>query len=193
MARDKALWAKIRADFLATGKSYPELAKEYGVSISTLKKKAAKEAWAADKGQIDSAVAAGAGAKKRNRRKEPEPRSMEPEPIPGVPTDEEIANARHERVDKFFEITDAMMDRIYEAIMRPDVISPYALKQLASSLRDLREMQGLNRTELDIEEQQAKIAKLRSETRVVEEGGDNGVIILPPMDARPTPPGEDNA
>ena len=37
MARDKALWAKIRADFLATGKSYPELAAEYGVSAERIR------------------------------------------------------------------------------------------------------------------------------------------------------------
>ena len=173
MARDKALWAKIRADFLATGKSYPELAAEYGVSISTLKKTAAKEAWTLDKGKVD-------GKAERNRKKEPEPR-REPEPEPqealSVPTDEEIIEAKQQRLDKFFEITDGMMDRIQDAIQSEDVITPYALKLLASALRDLREMQGLNRTQLDIEEQRARIAKIRSETAIPESRDDKAVSI----------------
>ena len=173
MARDKALWAKIRADFLATGKSYPELAAEYGVSISTLKKTAAREAWTLDKGKVDHKA-------ERNRKQEPEPEPRK-EPEPGealsVPTDEEIIEAKQQRLDKFFEITDGMMDRILDAIQSENVITPYALKLLTSALRDLREMQGLNRTQLDIEEQRARIAKIRSETAIPESRDDKTVSI----------------
>ena len=85
-------------------------------------------------------------------------------------------------------ITDAMMDRILSAMESPEVVSPYSLKLLASTLRDLREMQGLNKSALDLEEQMARIAKLKSETRIVEENGDSGVIILPAIDETLTPP-----
>lgn len=176
MARDKALWAAIRADFLASGTAYPDLAKKYGVSLSTLKKTAAREAWALNRADIDDRA-------KRNRKKEPEPdrnrNQEEPEPAEAliVPTDEEIVEAKQQRLDKFLEITDAMMDRISDAIESPDVITPYALKLLASALRDLREMQGLNRTQLDIEEQRARIAKIRSETAIPESRDDKAVSI----------------
>ena len=183
MARDKALWATIRADFLATGTSYPELAAKYGVSISTLKKTAAREHWALDRDMID-AQAAGAPTEEPEPREEPEPPKKEPEepePEPRelavVPTDAEIVEAKRERLEKFFEITDGMMDRILAAINSPDVITPYALKLLTSALRDLREMQGLNRTALDEEEQRARIAKLRSELNVPE-ANENDVRVV---------------
>lgn len=183
MARDKALWAAIRADFLATGASYPELAAKYGVSISTLKKTAARERWALDKGELN-AQAYETPRKEKEPREEPEPPKKEPEPEPepptvlaAVPTDTEIIEAKRERLEKFFQITDGMMDRILEAINSPDVITPFALKQLASALRDLREMQGLNKSALDEEEQRARIAKLNRET-AVPEAGENDVRIV---------------
>ena len=186
MARDKALWAAIRADFLATGASYPELAAKYGVSISTLKKTAARERWALDKGELN-AQAYEAPRKEKEPQEEPEPQEKEPEeprqePEPptalaAVPTDTEIIEAKRERLEKFFQITDGMMDRILEAINSPDVITPFALKQLASALRDLREMQGLNKSALDEEEQRARIAKLNRET-AVPEAGENDVRIV---------------
>lgn len=190
MARDKALWATIRADFLATGTSYPELAAKYGVSISTLKKKAARESWAHDKEQIDTAAVAAAGRGKGNckkelapKKKEPkkkEPKKMEPVPIDAlqaIPTDEQLIDLKRERLEKFFQITDGMMDRILDAINSPDVITPYALKLLSSALRDLREMQGLNKSALDEEEQRARIAKLRSEL-AVPEANENDVRVV---------------
>lgn len=70
---------------------------------------------------------------------------------------------RRDRYQRFMEITDSMMDRIAEALASPEVINPYSLKLLASALRDIREMQGLNKSELDREEQRMRIAKLKRE------------------------------
>lgn len=45
--------------------------------------------------------------------------------------------------------------------------------------------------DLDREEQQARIAKLRSDTRIVEDNGEGGIIFMPTMADRPTPPEDD--
>jgi len=45
--------------------------------------------------------------------------------------------------------------------------------------------------DLDREEQQARIAKLRSDTRIVEADGEGGIIFMPTMEDRPTPPEDD--
>lgn len=45
--------------------------------------------------------------------------------------------------------------------------------------------------DLDREEQQARIAKLRSDTRIVEDNGEGGIIFMPTMEDRPTPPEDD--
>lgn len=194
MARDKELWKTIRADFLATGLTYPQLAKKYGVPLSSLKKIAAKESWMQDRNAIDLETAkrkSGTGTGTGGTGTEPEPIIPE-EAMTPLPTVAEIIEGKADRLEKFMRITDAMMDRILSAMESPEVVSPYSLKLLASTLRDLREMQGLNKSALDLEEQMARIAKLKSETRIVEDTGDSGVIILPAIDDALTPPeGED--
>ena len=171
LAKDMALWATIRADYLATGMSYKKLADKHGVSISTLKKRAASEKWAEAKAEIDAKTMGGTGGVT----------GTEPEPDDGsmvlVPTDAEIIDLKRERLERFHQATDAMMDRIIDALASEEVISPYSLKLLASALRDLREMQGLNKSELDIEEQRARIAKLKSETRTVESPEEQGIVV----------------
>lgn len=178
MARDLELWGTIRADFLATGQSYSSLAKKYGVSLSAVKRAAAKEGWRQERNSVDLAVQK---SEPKRRKKRTEPKPTEPEEtgaaLDTIPTDAEIIEGKQDRFAKFMEITDAMMDRISDALASPEVISPYSLKLLASALRDIREMQGLNRTELDIEEQQARIAKLRSDTRIIEAPESHGVIV----------------
>ena len=162
-AKPAAQWERIRDDFIATGQSYRELAEKYGVGLSTLKRRAAAEKWTTARAVVADAVI------------------LEPAET-GISTDTDgelsiITDLKRERYQKFMEITDAMMDRIQDALTSPEVISPYSLKLLASALRDLREMQGLNKTALDIEEQQARIAKLRSETVTAETPEDRTVVV----------------
>ena len=223
MARGEKFWDEVRADFLATGLSYPQLAEKYHISVSAVKKKAMKEKWTSGKDFTELVAARQAEKKsepakpKVNRRSKSEPRKIDPapksepaksEPLPksepqpvlppvteekiaevldSSPTLDEIIEGKRDRMAKFMEITDAMMDRIQEAMMSPEVVTPYALKMLASALRDLREMQGLNRSALDIEEQMARIAKIRSETRIVETEDVSGIILMPEIQEVPQP------
>lgn len=170
MARDKTLWADIRADFLASGLNFADLAKKYGVSYSTLRKTAAAEKWTQQRAEINREAA-------RPRWEQRAKKEQKNENVPVPISDEEIIEAKRERLDKFMEITDAMMNRIYDAIQSDKVMNAQAIKFLASALRDISEMQGLNRTALDIEEQQARIAKLRSDTRIIEAPESQGVIV----------------
>ena len=171
---DAELWSRIRADYLTTGLSYSKLAERYGVSLPMVKKVARKEHWTADKAKVDAVTNQVSDSIQQGKGTEAE-----------IVT---IADIRRDRYERFMEASDAMMDRIVEALTSPEVISPYSLKLLASALRDLREMQGLNKSALDIEEQQARIAKLRSETRTTETEEGGGVIFMPVMEPRPEPP-----
>ena len=151
---DRPDWNAIEADFLATGLKYPELAAKWGVSLSTLKKKAMRGGW---------------GDKHANviRQAEPEPEPQkEPEPeIEQIAPAELALELRTQRSRKMLETTDAMMDRIIDALQVIEPDNTYALATLVKALKDLRDMQGLNKSALDIEEQMARIAKLKSETK----------------------------
>lgn len=153
-------WYAIEADFLATGLAYPTLAKKWGVSLSTLKKKAAAGRWGEKFAGIVQKTEPGPKAKK-----EPEP-EKEPEPSAELITPEEMAlELRAMRQKRFNEVTDAMMDRIIDALALLHADDTLALATLVKALKDLREMQGLNKSVLDIEEQRARIDKIKSEIR----------------------------
>ena len=86
------------------------------------------------------------------------------EPVPIAP--QELAlELRAQRSKRMMETTDAMMDRIIDALGLIEPDNTYALATLVKALKDLREMQGLNKSALDIEEQRARIDKLKSEIR----------------------------
>ena len=186
-------WTAIRADFLATGASYRSLAKKWDVSISTLKKHAMREKWSETFGRI-------ATVPEGMLEYPAEPVKVEPVPVPEEePPDEEepqepveperpavvlvkpeeyAAELRANRYRKMIEATDAMMDRVINAM---DLIEPdntYALMTLVRSLKEIREMQGLNRTALDIEEQQLRIEKLKREMQQAEESNEISVSIM---------------
>ena len=154
-------WDAIKADYLATGMAYQDLAAKWNVSISTLKKKAAREGWRDEYIKI---------ALEKEPQKEPkksrqEPRvELEPELFPELVSPEALAaELRVNRMRKLMETTDTMMDRVINAL---DIIEPgntYALSMLVRSLKDLREMQGLNKSKLDLEEQQLRIEIMKQQ------------------------------
>ena len=179
-------WAAIEADYLATGLKYPSLAKKWGVSLNTLKKKASAGKWGAKLTAVTmQAETPAPKAPKQEKAPAPVPSTDDAE----IMTPEELATElRAKRSKRMIEVTDMMMDHIIDAL---DLIKPddtMALATLIRALKELREMQGLNKSALDIEEQQARIAKLRSETRIVDDGSEGGVIFMPTMAERPQAP-----
>ena len=60
------------------------------------------------------------------------------------------------------------------------IVDRQGLKQIASALRDIKEVKML-RTELDKQEQEARIAALRQKSMTGDgDDDDTGVILLPP-------------
>ena len=173
-------WTEIEQDYLESGLSLSQLAAKYGVSISTLKKTAARQGWAKKRvigeekaERIETALA------------ELEPPQTEPKL---EPTGKSIKVLdRETESQRFQRVVDGMLDRVEEAIC---IVSPHdvqSIKLLASALKDLRDLKHLNKTALDIEEQKARIAKLQSETRIVEADDVGGVILMPEIQEVPQP------
>lgn len=173
--RDAAVWVEIQQEFIATGVKYPELAAKFGVPLSTIKKKAAEFKW----------------QEKRRAAVEADPETfMEPEPVK-VPVPDVRVLDRISDKERFSRIVDEMLDRVEDAICAVDTADAASIKLLTGALKDLRDLKHLNRTELDIEEQKARIAKLKSDTRIVESEESGGVVFMPIMAERPQPPEED--
>ena len=110
--RDEALWQKIRAEYLKTGKSYSKLAKEFGVSLSLVKKYATREGWKTEKDSLALAKAAKAAEEMTG-----EPVTDELTKIAKSVTETVTADivTGQERVQRFMDGTDALSTCVQSA------------------------------------------------------------------------------
>lgn len=152
-------WGEIEKDYLESDLSYSQLAKKYGVSISSLKKAASRQGWAKKKSEMPNPKAERA----ETALAKVEPVKMEP----GNGTNGAIDRVLEREADRqrFQRIVDGMLDRVEEAICAIDPHDAGSIKLLTGALKDLRDLKHLNRTELDIEEQRARIEKLKMEVQ----------------------------
>lgn len=180
-------WNKLKAEYIAGGTSYRKLAEKYGVSESTLRKRAAKEHW--------SELRNKAGTKTEQKIIEK--------------TSEKSAKKAISKEQKINAIADKLLDKIEKAVDELDLhlaknttrektvvydnklqkpsketiiekeeiieiaslIDRRGLQRLASALKDI---QGMKST-LDIEEQRARIENLK---RQAEQGNTDNTATL---------------
>lgn len=153
-------WKKLKAEYIAGGISYRKLAEKHNVPFHTLRKQAAKEHW----------------------------RELRDECIAKTATKivelESDKNAL--RMERLLKVSDDLLDVVEEAVASFKAgelaLDKTALKSLSSTIKDIKDIQNI-KTELDIEEQKARIANLRkqaekddnniSEVAVVIAGGDS--------------------
>ena len=129
-------WKKIKAEYIAGGVSYRELCEKYGVSESSMRKKAAKEQWTELRNTVDT----------KNEQKLVERLS------------EETVNID----EKYFKLVDKLMSKAEQVIEDMPIWQPTNLKEMATALKYLKECKGV-KSDLDIKEQNARIAKLERE------------------------------
>ena len=161
-------WPKIKAEYIAGGTSYRKLAEKYGVSRTTLQRKAKDEKWVSLRSQAE--------AKTETK----------------IVNDVSNQNAKVD--DTYFRCVDKLMKKAEELIDNTSIWQPTNLKEMATTMKYLKECKGV-KSEADIREQEARIAKLQREAARDESKGDEdftGVVLLPPISDRLTPPEEDN-
>lgn len=131
-------WQKIKAEYAAGGISLRKLSEKYGVSFSTIQKKSMEEKW----GDL----------RKKSRRK----------------TEEKIidtvSSMEADKATNIIDVADKLLGKIYDML---DADLPYNtqnIKNLTSALKDLKEIKGF-KSEADMREQEARIAKLQKEAQ----------------------------
>lgn len=133
-------WNAIKAEYIAGGTSYRKLAEKYGLSESTLRKKAAKEQW----------------SKLRNKA--------------GTKTEQRIIDSVSKESAKNATSTAKLIDdsarlaaeKIYRALAKET--TAYDLQSYVRSLKTLKEIVGV-KSDLDIKEQKARIANLEKQAQ----------------------------
>ena len=153
----KTDWELIERDFLASGMSYRALAEKYGLSLSAVQKRAAAGHWQERLLEL-----------RREEERSAQSRT------------EKLLELRESRRAMLLNTADDLLEKLRQALDQLEPENTPALASLARTLKDLRELQGLRKDALDLEEQQARIEKMRSEIRKTEEDeAPAGVLILP--------------
>lgn len=129
-------WKRIKAEYIAGGTSYRKLAEKYSVSFSSLRKVAAKEHWSELRNNVDT---------KRDTK-----------------LVETLGGKKAEIDEKYFDLVDKLFDKASEVIEQTPLWNVVSLKEMATAMKYLKECKGV-KSEADIREQEARIAKLRKE------------------------------
>jgi hypothetical protein len=129
-------WKQIKAEYIAGGTSYRKLAEKHGVSFSTLRKVAAKEQWTELRNSVDT----------KNEQL----------------LVDKIAGETVSIDEKYYKLVDKLMSKAEKVIEDMPIWQPSNLKEMATALKYLKECKGV-KSDLDIKEQKARIAKLEKE------------------------------
>ena len=140
---------KIKAEYIRGGVSYRKLAEKHGVSFSSIRRRAEKEKWT--------------DLRKKSSRKADEKIALS------------VASQEAERVSGIETVADMLLQKIMEGVKDGTlIVDTQSIRHITSSLKDLRDIKGY-KSELDMQEQLARIEKLRKD--VEEDGADKEIKV----------------
>lgn len=184
-------WNAAKTEYITTNTSYRKLAEKYGVQKDTIANRAKQEKWIEARRQYQDRVATKLITLAENKE---------------LSRAEKISNAADlllekimkaiSEVDLTIETSTVKVKEIeYKNKERPDkptketitetvdiktvetIVDRAGLKSIASALRDLKEIQNI-KSDADIEEQEARIANLRSKSKDDTDGSSAAVIEI---------------
>ena len=129
-------WLKIETEYITTDTSYKKLAEKYGVNVTSIAKRASAGKWVEKRKQY--------AIKKQSK------------------TLEKICQQEAQRAAKINSVADKLLLKIEAMVDDEKCISEKGIRALTAAVRDLKEIQRF-RTDLDRQEQEARIANLRKQ------------------------------
>ena len=128
-------WKKLKAEYISGGTSYRKLAAKYGVSFSTLRDIAIREKWTDLKAQAHN-------------------KSV-------TKLVESIGEQNGTYKVSINEVADKLLNKITD-MLTLECLNTQSVKHLTSALKDIKEIKGI-KSDIDLKEQEARIAKLQKE------------------------------
>lgn len=145
-------WAKIRAEYIRGGTSYRKLAEKYKVPMNTLKRVAKQGNWVELRTQKEHKVT--------------------------TQLTEIAASTQSEAAKIIFNAAIDLARKVAKSIEQQEVFLPGDAYGYANAMQKIKQTIGI-KDDIDLEEQQARIAKIKSETAVAEEVTQGKVIVIP--------------
>lgn len=127
-------WKRIKAEYIAGGTSYRKLCEKYGVSRTTLQRKAKDEQWC----KLRSQAEAKAETKIVDR----------------------VSNQQANTANKIVNVADKLLDKISDIIDRVD--KPIEIKDLSAAIKNIKDIKGI-KSDIDLREQEARIRALEKQ------------------------------
>ena len=159
-------WNKLKAEYISGGTSYRKLAAKYGVSFSTLRNIAIREKWT-------------------DLREQASNKSV-------TKLVESIGEQNGTYKVSINDVADKLLNKIID-MLSLECLNTQSVKHLTSALKDIKEVKGV-KSDIDLKEQEARIAKLQKEAEAgkFDEDKPHGVVLMPSIMDDLTPPKEDN-
>ena len=131
-------WQAIKTEYITTKTSYRKLAEKYGVHYKTIADKGKKEKWEELRSQFAHKTL--------------------------TKTIDKVSTSQADRAAKLIGVSDLLLDKVKDLLENnPGVLADtQAMKHISGVLKDCKEIQGI-KSDKDLEEQDARIAKLRRE------------------------------
>lgn len=170
-------WTKIKTEYITTDKSsYRKLSEKYGIPLGTIYKRAKRENWVELKQQsYDKRVAKTIDAVESRQIEKLErilsitdklldkiEKAVDELDIQLCKKTEKTKVIEYNNVDRPDKATKEIIHETEEVLEVRTIIDRKGVQELASAIKSLKEVQML-KTELDEQEQQARIDKLRKE------------------------------
>lgn len=149
-------WKKIKKEYIKGGISQRKLAEKHKVPYGTLRKVAEKEKW------TELRAKAGEKADSEMARN--------------------IGKSQGRAQSRIFTVAEVLLNKLEVCANSMEEIDPASLRRLVGALKDLKEIVGA-KTEMDLREQGARIAKLETEVEAARAGWDAPEISVELMEA----------
>lgn len=151
-------WQAIKTEYISTKTSYRKLAEKYGVHYKTIADKGKKENWEELRSQVAHKTL--------------------------TKTIDMVTTSQADRAAKLTDVSDLLLDKAKDILENhPELLlDTKAMKHISGVLRDYKEIHGI-KAQKDLEEQEARIAKLRREAEKEDDSGTEVTITFGSGDA----------
>ena len=143
-------WQAIKTEYITTDTSYRKLAQKYGVNVTNIAKKASVEGWVEQRKQYANETQSKTLAK--------------------------ISQQEADRAAKIHSVADKLLLKIEAMVDSEEPMDTKSIRALTAAVKDLKEIHSV-RSELDRQEQEARIANLRKQAEK-EEGSTAPVLVV---------------
>ena len=127
-------WLAIKTEYITTDTSYRKLAQKYGVSVTQICNVGREEKWVEQREQFLNKTTA--------------------------KTIEKISQQEANRAARIHSVADKLLNKIEAMVDAEELLDSKGIRALTAAVKDLKEIQSV-RSDLDKQEQEARIANLR--------------------------------